>query len=257
MEKCFLKELKSEVNNPSLEKIGEICIPILSGSTIGFITNATFKNSSYNVVDIVSGSATITENSISKSFPYEFTVTSTKNILVTASTDCVISLRSKYNICKISSINDWDINTQAFEYSPITECTLSEPTKMHGDLKYIIKKGNIQASLSFGNDNGLFAGSDLSIFGDCLSATSINIRYCNSISGSIEKLVARWVGNGRTTGSCAITCNGTTVKFANNYVSAGNNKSLSWEPNATAGRTSITFNGVTEVIDSSTGEIVA
>lgn len=76
-----------------------------------------------------------------------------------------------------------------------------------------------------------------------------------SITGSLERFVSTQCGAGRTTGTCLVNSRDGHLTFAG--VLQDVTASLEWEPNATAGRTTVSFNGISEVIDTVTGEIVS
>ena len=236
---CLVTTLKGSVDNPNLSKIGEIIVPIAAG------TNISVRKSNFTtppVIRVVSGNATVTEAGTGINIV----------INVTAVTDSVVGITSKYNITQLTlnATNDWNIDTQVFKYSPLFWAAINNTNLIHGDIKYLYKQGNIQTNIILGSAS-MFSNiyGDIAVFGNCLSMTSLELRYTSKIYGVLEDMVAKFVVNGKTTGSINVTLPDESGSFkfnSNNVTTPSAGTTLSWEPSGA--NTSISFGDVTTVI---------
>lgn len=235
MENCLVTALKGTVNNPNLIKIGEIAVHIAAGQSISVKKN---NFTTTPVVRVISGNATVTDG--------------TTNISVTAVTGSVVGITSKYNIrtLELDATNDWNIDTQVFEYSPLVWVSVSNTNLLHGDIKYLYKQGNTQTGTTIGSPSMIpNIYGDISVFGNCLSMNTIELRYSSKIYGVLEDMVARFVVNGKTTGNITVklpTALGNFKFNSNNVTTPVEGTTLSWEPSGA--NISISFGGVTTVI---------
>lgn len=236
---CLVTALKGTVANPNLSKIGEIIVPIAAG------TNISVRKSNFTtppVIRVVSGNATVTEAGTGINIV----------INVTAVTDSVVGITSKYNITQLTlnATNDWNIDTQVFEYSPLLWAAISNTNLIHGDIKYLYKQGNTQTAIAVGSSSMLpNIYGDIAVFGNCLSMTSLGMRYTSKIYGVLEDMVAKFVVNGKTSGNINIILPNALGNFkfnSNNVTTTVEGTALSWEPSGA--NTSISFDDVTTVI---------
>jgi len=243
MENCLVTKLKAVVNNSDLMKIGELDISLPAGA---FIT--IYKNwiNSPITVSVKSGTATALDED-DNSIPLPDTLQpSALNVRhrYDATTDCVLCITKVYNfkILDLPQAAYWDIDVEAFKYSPITYFTQSNNPYVHGDIKYVYKQGNTQTNIGIGHPSESNYGNlygDISVFGDCLSLTSLTVRYQSGITGTIESMVHKYRENNRTTGSMTISVPTSGIITFNGAGITGNNKTLSWDA------TTITYDGTT------------
>lgn len=232
---CLVTALKGTVDNPNLNKLGEILVPVAAGQSIS-VTKRFFTTTP--VVRVVSGNSTVTDT--------------TTDINVTAVTDSVVGITSKYNMTQVelNATNDWNIDTEVLKYSPLIWLGVTNTNLIHGDIKYLYKQGNIQTTVNIGSPSMLpNIYGDIVVLGNCLSATTFTLRYSSKIYGVLEDVVAKFVVNGKTTGSINVLLPIALGNFkfnSNNVSTPGTGTTLSWEPSGA--NTSISFGDVTTVI---------
>ena len=113
-------------------------------------------------------------------------------------------------------------------------------------------------------DNLVQENKVMADFGVFTNLTDFALFAINDFKGgTVESFVAAQVRNGRTTCAqmnclffCVYGVLGNVIKF-NGQDCPNATKVLSWQPNATAGRTDVTWDGVTVTIDNNTGEAIA
>lgn len=241
MENCLVKKLKAEVNNPDLMKIGEFDIPLPAGTFIDIDRNWINRPVT---VSLKSGNvAAEDENGSSISLPDTLEPSGVGIIhKYTAIEDSVLCVTKVYDFNTIvcSTVTNWDIDIKVFEYSPIIWFAQGENPQIHGDIAYVYKLGNTQTYINIGysnNDNKLYG--DLSVFGNCLSLSTLILRFQSGISGSIESMVSKFRANEKTTGSMTISVPTSGIITFNGTGITGTNKTLSWDA------TTITYDGTT------------
>jgi hypothetical protein len=259
---CLVTKLKGTVNNDSLLKLGELRFKLPSGLTKAYAG----QYGAPVEISLISGTATAYKGSGESQVQVTFPVTAGDGVgtYITTTSECVVSVISKYELTSISGI----IVAGYIDLAELKYCktinnvstSLAPAINIFGDIKDLLNENtpvrpfNTEA-VSFANCREVYGDfSDLAYFTSSVNTSKVNV-YNSKIAGTIEKYVAKCVASpvGITTKSnIDVEYPNGLVTFQGVVVTGNTGNILKWKPTETtiAGAvTDICFKNVAIAID--------
>lgn len=272
---CSFTKLLGSVENDNLDILGAFDISISS-----------INAGKLKIYSLVSQKVELLEGSSSQSVGGEITIPANQEFVIYGTSNAIkLRITDKYAIKGVregsSAVSQVSLNIDKFKKCENLEYidfpTISQVPTITGNLSSLSGCTNLKSLIvRFSGITGDLHNlsnlvnlenirltdsqitGDISVFGNMSNLTNINING-TGIYGSLESIVKGQVSNGNTSGSISWGY----LKYAPNVTFNGSNPAttgtatLSWEPNATAGRTDVTYNSVTITIDNTTGNVVS
>lgn len=273
---CLQTKLKSVVDNDTLQRLGTVTVLVPAGTSNNYIlvkaladtestVEAKYNNLNVNGVDTSSkvtplGSST---TYIRKSSSDKEVFWITKAALVQFESSYTTPDFDISQLEYATHLTSVEVRGSKGSFAKLADLSLTKLTVVnHRDAALFSDMNSITTLQELRVNACTKSSGTLSDLGSLTSINKLIVRSAID-SSTVESFVAAQVRAGRTTATLAqFKC---YYKVGDNFMCTFNGvgleddegKTLSWAPNATAGRTDVTYNNTTITIDNTTGNKVS